>query len=114
MITSLSENEVVIVCTTERDFEKAKNLSNLLLQNHLAACVNMKDITSSFWWEGELEDSQEIELCIKTNKMNLEAILKLIKENHSYENPELLFWIASTSKRYYQWVDRVTNYKDDQ
>tara|TARA_Y100001968_G_scaffold243011_1_gene226754 strand:+ start:1725 stop:2081 length:357 start_codon:yes stop_codon:yes gene_type:complete len=112
-MTNLSiKKEIIIVLTTEADSEKASRLANILLSNRVAACISFNQIKSRFWWEGKLEQSNEVQLIIKTNKVNLKIILNKIRQNHSYQNPELIFWIASTSNSYGKWINEVINSKD--
>ena len=55
-----------------------------------------------------LENSDEIQLIIKTKKQNLNKINEFILNNHSYKNPELIFWKVNGSQRYGQWIDKET------
>ena len=105
-----TQKEVVCILTTEANLQKAKYLANRLLCKHYAACVSFKEIESHFWWEGKLHESKEIQLLIKTNKDKLKVIHKEIKEIHSYENPEIIFWMASGSKAYVEWIDEVVSF----
>ena len=80
---------------TESDSDKASQLADILLIKKVVACISFNKIESRFWWEGKLEHSNEVQLIIKTNKDNLKMVLNEIKQNHSYQNPELIFWMAS-------------------
>ena len=107
-----TQKEVVCILTTEANLQKAKYLANRLLYQHYAACVNFREIESHFWWEGKLHESKEIQLLIKTNKDKLKAIQNEIKAIHSYQNPEIIFWIASASQAYVEWIDEVLSSKN--
>ena len=102
------DNEIVIVVTTESNFEKAELLANTLLEKRYAACVNFNEIKSSFIWKDKIENTNEVKLIIKTSNKKLIQLLKEINQSHSYEIPELIFWKVSCSNDYFQWVKEVT------
>tara|TARA_Y100001968_G_C18787050_1_gene449428 strand:+ start:78 stop:422 length:345 start_codon:yes stop_codon:yes gene_type:complete len=101
------KKDLVIVLTTEADLSKAKNLANTILRKRYAACINFSKVNSSFWWKGEIENTEEIQLMIKSHKNCLDELFKLIKEIHTYENPELIFWDIEASNLYGSWVTQT-------
>ena len=107
MIKSSSNSELVIVLTTELNESLAKNLAKVILSKRLAACISMKEIYSTYWWENQLEENHEIQLLIKTEKNKLEQLLVVLKELHSYQNPEICYWSVSASDEYLKWVEDV-------
>ncbi|MBI5221279.1 MAG: divalent-cation tolerance protein CutA [Candidatus Magasanikbacteria bacterium] len=95
---------IYIVC---KDKEEAKKISRHLLGLRLAACANMFPIESSYWWEGKIEDAQEVVLLVKTLKRNFEKIKREVKNLHSYQIPCIFSLKAHrTDKSYYHWLKK--------
>ena len=105
MIYSNNHHKIYIVLTTEVDKKNAQRIANLLLEDNLAPCVSFNNIESSFWWEGEITQSEEVQLIIKCKENNLNKLLNKISESHSYHLPEIIYFPVSASKDYYYWVN---------
>jgi periplasmic divalent cation tolerance protein len=64
---------------------------------------------SLYWWQGDLEEAREWQLTIKTIADRLAALEAYIKENHSYETPEITATeIAWGSREYLDWITAET------
>ena len=71
--------------------EGASQIAEDLVENRLAACVNIiPDVTSVYKWKGDLEKSTEQLMLIKTTKERLQEVLDRIKILHPYEVPEII------------------------
>ena len=68
-------SKLLILITTESSKKLAKNLAKLLLKKKLAACVSIKPIYSIYEWEGNIEESKEFEITIKSKESILEKKL---------------------------------------
>ncbi len=99
--------EIYLVITTEVDKKNASKLANLLLKEKLIPCVTFKNIESHFWWEGNINQSQEVQLMIKCKKENLDIVCNKISELHSYEIPEIIYFRVSAIKNYHHWVNSI-------
>tara|TARA_Y100001968_G_C19264393_1_gene670904 strand:- start:394 stop:717 length:324 start_codon:yes stop_codon:yes gene_type:complete len=97
--------EIYIVITTEVDKENASKLADLLLREKLIPCVSFKNIESYFWWEGNINQSKEVQLMIKCKKENVNNVCNKIAEFHSYEVPEIIYFQVSANKNYHHWVN---------
>ena len=97
--------EIYLVITTEVDKKNASKLANLLLKEKLIPCVTFKNIESHFWWEGKINQSQEVQLMIKCKKENVNNVCNKISEWHSYEIPEIIYFRVSANTNYYDWVN---------
>jgi periplasmic divalent cation tolerance protein len=76
------------------------------LKKKLAACVNILPIHSFYFWKGNIEESKEQLLIIKTTWKLRRKVEKCIKEVHSYEVPEILgVRIRFGSKEYLNWIE---------
>ena len=83
-------NYCVALCTCG-DTDTAMQLARRLVQQHLAACVNLvPGIQSVYEWEGVLETTGETLMVIKTAAAQLPALKVLINEEHPYDVPELI------------------------
>ena len=102
---TLSSDELILVITTEVNYESAKDLAKGLLHEKYAACVSFQEINSMYWWESILEENREVQLLIKSTKRNLGKLLTYINENHSYKVPEVIFWEVLSSQSYRGWIE---------
>ncbi len=100
----ISKEALIIVITTESNLLNAEKLADKILHGKYAACVQFNNVKSSFWWNGAIENAEEIQLLIKTKNNKLEDLISTIKDFHSYENPEIVFWEASASELYLNWL----------
>ncbi len=109
MYESLAHGEEAfsMVLTTEKDDKKAKYLAEFILKKKYAACVTFYKTNSIYWWNRELEESNEVKIFIKTSKDKLNILLAAIKEIHSYQTPEIIYWDASVSQDYGNWIKNV-------
>jgi len=91
---------------TAANQEEAEKIAQELVEKKMAACVNVFDIASIYWWEGKIDRGTEALGIIKTRKDLIEKIIEEIKANHSYECPEVIaIPIIAGSKEYLDWID---------
>lgn len=104
------EGYLQVFTTMDRSAD-AEKISKLLVQKRLAACAQvLGPITSTYWWEGKMEQSREFLLLAKTKKRLYEKVEALIIENHPYDVPEVVAVpITHGSERYLKWIDEVVN-----
>jgi len=90
--------------------EKAGQLSRDIIENRMAACVNIVDkVKSIYRWKGEITTDTESLLVVKTATKKVESLIKFVKENHSYEIPEVVSLnIAEGNPDYLDWLDAET------
>ena len=102
--------DLVIVLTTMPDDARADELARTLVDERLAACVNVHGpMRSTYRWKGTVERDAERQLVIKTARDRLTALERRICELHPYELPELIvISIAGGSDAYLRWVDDET------
>ncbi len=99
----------IVAYVTTPDFETAERLANLLVENKLAACVNIvKDIKSVYFWQGNIEREPECLMIIKTREDVFEELVEKVKENHPYSVPEIIAMpIVKGSQDYLKWIDET-------
>lgn len=100
--------EHCIVISTCPDMDSAESLVASLLEQRLAACVNiLPGIQSRYEWKGELVKDQEVLLYMKSRMDHFEAIEDLIKRQHPYELPEIIAVpISKGLAPYLSWIDQ--------
>ncbi len=104
MLLPETKSELILVITTEADVAHADLLAKNILRKRLAACVSLKDIESHYWWNNRIESSKEVQLLIKTKASLLEELHKVVKQMHTYENPEFIFFKTSSESSYQNWM----------
>ena len=91
---------------------QAKDLAYFLVENRLAACVNLAPkVTSIYLWKGEICEEQESLLLIKTAQSKVQACLQALRDKHPYEVPEIIsFPIDSQAslREYLSWIQAST------
>ena len=105
MLDSNSNELIYLIITTEVDKKNAYKIANLILEDKLVPCVTFKDIESHFWWGEGIEKTKEVQLIIKCAEKNINKVCNKISEYHSYEVPEIIYFLASANKDYYRWVN---------
>ncbi len=79
----------VVYISIPRD--EARNLSRGIVENRLAACVNIiPKIESYFWWEDKVQFDEEALLIVKTTDAKFNDLMEYVLENHPYELPEII------------------------
>src|SRR5262249_19589356 len=98
-------SDVVIVLTTITD-ERADGLARTLIDERLAACVNVHGpMTSTYRWKGTVEREAERQLFIKTTAARVAALEARLRQLHPYELPEfIIVRPESVSAAYGEWV----------
>jgi periplasmic divalent cation tolerance protein len=103
-------NSHCVVITTTDSAEAAEALASKLVEDRLAACVQIiGPIRSLYRWDGEIQNDQEWQCVIKTAADRLEELTETIKANHSYDMPEVVALpIVGGSADYLSWLTDET------
>ncbi len=99
-----------IVYMTMKDKDEASRIGSVLVEERLAACVNiLGGCESLFWWDGAVQSETEVVMLAKTRQDLLEPLTERVKAMHSYEvpcvvavrldagNPAFLSWITDVT-----------------
>ena len=86
--------------------EVAERIANTLVEEKLAACVNIVDrVTSIYRWEGQVERATEALLIVKGMAAQTDALIERVREIHPYEVPEVIsFDITAGNQDYLDWL----------
>ncbi|NIP18823.1 MAG: divalent cation tolerance protein CutA [Xanthomonadales bacterium] len=100
---------LVILCTCP-DREVASRLASRLVEERLAACVNvLPEIRSIYRWEGAVSEDAEVLLVIKTMEARYGELEAWLEENHPYDVPEIVALpAAGVSAGYLAWLETAT------
>jgi periplasmic divalent cation tolerance protein len=102
----MDDGGALVVLVTAPSEAQALELGRRLVDEHLAACVNvMPGVTSIFTWQGKREETAEALLVVKTRRAGYPALQQRVLELHSYSVPEVLALAVDVgAPAYLQWV----------
>lgn len=95
-----------VILSTTPNIDEAKNIAKTLIEQKLAACINIvPKVISIYEWENVIHDDEEALMIIKTSDEMAETTKKNILELHSYTLPEIIFLdVKDGHKNYIDWV----------
>ncbi|KYN50491.1 Divalent-cation tolerance protein CutA, partial [Trachymyrmex cornetzi] len=94
-----------IVYTTAASLQDAEFLINKVMENKLAACVNVIESDRSYYiWEGNLQSEVEVYIIFKTMCEKSAELSALILREHTYKTPALLMWNVTASNDFHKYV----------
>ncbi|HSS38535.1 MAG TPA: divalent-cation tolerance protein CutA [Polyangia bacterium] len=102
--------EALEVHVTMPNTETARALGRTLVEERLAACVNVvPGVVSIYSWEGSIHEDGEVLCLIKTSPDRFEQLRARVLALHPYEVPEVLaFAVDDGSRDYLDWLQRNT------
>jgi len=98
----------VVVLTTAASREEASRIARKLVSKRLVACANViPAVASTYWWQGEVTESEEALVVMKSCHSLVEDIIAEVEALHSYEVPEVVVLsIERGSRAYLSWIDQ--------
>jgi periplasmic divalent cation tolerance protein len=98
--------DFIQITTTTPSKSAAQAIANAILEKRLAACVQIiGPITSTYWWENEIETADEWLCVIKSSRNLYSATEQAIVALHPYETPEILATpVTAGNARYLAWI----------
>lgn len=98
-----------VLLTTTPNREEAATIAKLLIEEKLAACVQLLPIESFYAWQGKTQNEAEILLLVKTRSALFERAIARIRAVHSYTVPEIVALpFTAGFAGYLDWIDEVT------
>ena len=97
-----------LIYITVPNREEAILLSRELVGKKLAACANIIDhVTSLYWWDGEIDQNNELIIIVKTLSSYVDQIVTLVKQLHSYDCPAILAVpVTGGNNDYIEWISK--------
>jgi periplasmic divalent cation tolerance protein len=104
----MSEEIVILITTGSSD--EATTIARTLVDEHLAACVNIiPGVRSYFFWEGRTQEAAEVLMICKSRMLLMDAVIARVKMLHTYTIPEIIALpIAAGLPNYLAWVTDAT------
>jgi len=100
-----SPERLVCVQVTYADAKQARQVAKEIVEKRLGACVQQVRISSTYVWEGAVDEEAEHLLTIKTTMQRARDLEDYIRANHPYDEPEFLVIPAvAASDGYATWV----------
>ena len=98
-----------VLLTTLPGQEEARRIARLLVEEQLAACVQLMPIESFYRWEGKVQNEGEVLLMVKTRTSLFDAAMLRIRAEHPYTVPEIVGWPLSAGHQpYFDWIGEST------
>jgi periplasmic divalent cation tolerance protein len=100
------QGQPIAVLITFPSMDEAQKIAAVLVDEHIAACVNLvSGIHSVFFWENERQEAQEVLGVVKTTQERLADLIARVKSLHSYSVPEIIALpIVGGDDHYLRWV----------
>ena len=102
---------VVLVYTTYPSLVEAEKAGRTLVEQRLAACVNiLPGMISHYRWEGRLERGEEVVMLIKTRASFADRVRKAVKTEHPHNTPAIMVIpVESVEDTYLRWIMAQTD-----
>lgn len=102
----MRDDDIVLVITNAPDLLLAKRIAHVLVEDGLAACVNLgAPVLSIYHWQGQIEGADEIPMQIKTTAGQQHAVVQALAKLHPYDVPEIMVVpVIGGSAAYLDWV----------
>ncbi len=102
--------QMAMIYFTAGDREEVLRIGRVLVEERLAACVNvLGEITSIFRWDGAVQQEPEAAAIVKTTAELTERVIRRIKELHPYDCAAVLSWpIPHGNPDFLKWVGEET------
>ena len=103
----------VLVYTTWPSIVEAEQAGRTIVEQRLAACVNiLPGMISHYWWEGKIERAEEAVMIVKTRASLTERVSAAVKELHTYTTPAIMVMaVEQIDEAYEKWIVAETTPK---
>ncbi|MDY6788782.1 MAG: divalent-cation tolerance protein CutA [Candidatus Nanohaloarchaea archaeon] len=97
-------SELKLFYVTFPDGDALGEVRDSVLENKLAACVNYLKVNSSYLWNGDIEEGEEVVALFKTSEEKSEDLKQFIREAHPYDIPCILEIPVEANQSYEEWI----------
>ncbi|CAH2599286.1 Divalent-cation tolerance protein CutA [Rhodovastum atsumiense] len=105
MTSRSAPDEILIAYVTCADLEQARRIGRALVEERLAACVNIRVHEAIYRWQGAVEQAPEAAFLAKTTRAAWPALQARVRALHSYELPCIVAWpLAEGLPEYLGWI----------
>jgi periplasmic divalent cation tolerance protein len=108
---AVSNIDARLIYITTNSAEEALRIGRALVESRLAACANILDpMTSVYWWEGEVRETQETVMIAKTTVANIDRLTATVAEIHSNDCPCVIsIPIDGGASAFLDWISGETS-----
>lgn len=116
VVATAADPMCVVILSTAPDILLAKRIAHLLVEERLAACVQLTPPALSIYeWKGEVQGDEEIGLIIKTTRAAARQAVERLVQLHPYEVPEaIVLPVVGGHHTYLNWVSKQTDQGSNQ
>src|SRR5438876_9618887 len=109
-MTVVESGDALVVLITVASREEAERIARRLVEDRLAACVNIvPQVRSLFIWQGKFSQEDECLLVAKSRRARFRELTTAVKQLHSYSVPEIIALpILLASTEYLRWLAEST------
>src|SRR5258707_9972041 len=102
----MNDERAVFVYTTHPSLVEAERTAKAIVEQRLAACVNiLPGMVSHYWWQGAIERGEEVVMIIKTRASLADRVCAAVKAGHSYTTPALMVLpVQRVDPAYLEWL----------
>jgi periplasmic divalent cation tolerance protein len=102
---------VVLVYTTYPSLVEAEKAGRSVVEQRLAACVNiLPGMVSHYWWDGKVQRGEEVVMFVKTRASFADRVRKVMKAEHPHETPAIMVIpVESVEDTYLRWIMAETD-----
>ena len=103
--------DIQLIYITASDMAEAQAVSRALLDKRLVACVNLIDgMKAMYWWEGQIEEGQEVVIIGKTIAALVPEVIETVKSVHSYDCPCVVSMpVSDGNPAFLNWIKKEVN-----
>ena len=99
------ESKIAVGLTTCDSNSEARELVDCLIRKKLIACGQIEGpIKSTFWWDNEIQESNEWRVTVKFIPLKAKEIQGLVEDMNKYETPQWVYWTVESSAAFSDWV----------
>ena len=98
--------EILVIIATESSKTNAVRMAKLLIKEKLAACVSIKQIFSVYEWDGDIQETREFEITIKSKPELKDNLIDFLHKISSYDVPQIIYKKYHAEIKYYDWMNK--------
>ena len=99
--------EILVIIATESSKTNALRMAKLLIKEKLAACVSIKQIFSVYEWDGDIQETKEFEITIKSKPELKDNLIDFLHKISSYDVPQIIYKKYHAEIKYYDWLNQT-------
>lgn len=100
--------QVAHVATRMADEDQLRKLGHWLVTSQKAACAHVRNLDSTYWWQGNVVSNVEWELTATCLVDDAEQLARTIREQHPYQLPAVTISVVDVDSHYCTWVRHST------